>query len=92
MENEGDVENEGRSKRGVVLSIHATGDGMLRLVIDDVVSDSDHWPQVWRSHIFVTRNEYDLQRFLPAELTESELSEIGAVVVARLAAAIDHDA
>jgi hypothetical protein len=57
--------------------------------MDDVVAECDLWPQKWNSHIFVTRNQYDADRFLSSNLSESELAEIGAVVVARLAATAD---
>jgi hypothetical protein len=87
-----DSENEQRAKSGLVLCIHRTSEGRLRLVIDDVVAESDRWPQMWRSHVFVTRNEYDPERFLSSELTEAEFADIGATVVASLAAKFDRNA
>lgn len=86
-----DPENEQRAKKGLVLCIHRTSEGKLRLVMDDVVAESDRWPQTWRSHVFVTRNEYDPEGFLEAQLTEAEFAEIGFTVVARLAATFDRN-
>ncbi|CAG0963308.1 hypothetical protein MYXO_00883 [Myxococcaceae bacterium] len=86
-----DSENEQRAKRGLVLCIHRTREGKLRLVIDDVIAESDRWPQAWRSHVFVTRNEYDPERFLESQLTEAEFAEIGATAVASLAATFDRN-
>jgi hypothetical protein len=86
-----DPDNGQRAKKGLVLCIHRTSEGRLRLVIDDVVAESDRWPQSWRSYIFVTRNEYDPERFLESQLTEAELADIGANVVARLAATFDRN-
>jgi hypothetical protein len=79
-------ENTQRARRGLAVSIHRTSEGAVRLVIDDVVAESDQWPQLWRSHVFVTRNDYDATRFLASDLTDEELVQIGAAIVARLAA------
>lgn len=86
-----DPENEQRAKKGLVLCIHRTSEGKLRLVMDDVVAESDRWPQAWRSHVFVTHNEYDPERFLDSQLTEAEFADIGFTVVATLAATFDRD-
>lgn len=80
-----------RSTEGIVLSIHRAADGRIRLVIDDVIADSDQWPQTWTSHRFFTRNDYDAARFLSSDLTEEQLAEIGANVVARLSALSKRD-
>jgi hypothetical protein len=73
------------------LCAHRTSEGKLRLVIDAVVSESDRWPQTWRSHVFVTRNEYDPERLLESQLTEAEFADIGFTVVACLAARFDRN-
>ena len=58
----------------------------MRLVFDDVVAESDQWPQFWRSHVFVTHNDYEADRLCSMALPESQFAQIGELVVAHLLA------
>ena len=75
-----------RSYYGVVASLQLHEDGKVRLVLDDVCSQTDYWPQVWQSHCPFTQNDFDRQAFLASELSEQQLAHIGLILVARLSA------
>jgi hypothetical protein len=73
-----------RARRGVTVSLRRLENGQLRLIFDDVVADSEQWPQSWRSHVFFTHNDYDAERLCTMGLSENQFAQIGEAVVARL--------
>ena len=75
-----------RARRGISVCLHPLEDGRLRLVFDDVVAESDQWPQFWRSHVFVTHNDYEAERLRSMGLSENQFAQIGELVVAHLLA------
>ena len=85
------ISNSTRADRGLALCVCRTASGGVRLVIDDVLADSDEWPQNWRSHRFVTRRDYASASFDPEALGEDELLAIGRTVAACLSTLLDDD-
>ena len=77
--------NARRAKKGIIASIHDSEGGRLRLVFDDAHSDSDEYPQLWRSGVFITHNEYDAEAFNDLRLSDEQFREIGENLVAFLA-------
>lgn len=75
-----------RSYYGVVASLQLLENGKVRLVLDDVCSQTDNWPQMWQSHYPFTQNDFERQKFLASELSEQQLAHIGLILVARLSA------
>jgi hypothetical protein len=75
-----------RARNGVAVCLRRLEDGRLRLIFDDVVADTDQWPQSWRSHVFFTHNDYDEQQLCGMRLSENQFAQIGEAVVARLLA------
>jgi len=71
---------------GVVACVQKLEDGRTRLILDDVCSDSDSWPQSWQSHWPFTYHDFESKRFLGCELDEKQLAQIGLDLVARLSA------
>jgi hypothetical protein len=60
--------------------------GEVRLILDDVCSETDSWPQSWQSHCPFTRYDFPSEDFLACRLSEKQLAEIGLNLVARLSA------
>jgi hypothetical protein len=75
-----------RARNGVAVCLRRLESGQLRLIFDDVVAESDRWPQSWRSHVFFTHNDYDAQQLCSMRLSENQFAQIGEAVVARLLA------
>jgi hypothetical protein len=75
-----------RSHYGVVSCLQLLESGEVRLILDDVCSRTDHWPQVWQSHWPFTRQDFAGKVFLACQLTEEQLADIGRNLVARLSA------
>jgi hypothetical protein len=75
-----------RAYYGVVSCLEMLERGEVRLILDDVCSKTDFWPQVWRSHWPFTQHDFDGKKFLACELSEEQLAHIGLIVVARLSA------
>ena len=81
--------NELRSRKGLAICLRPLQNAQLRLIFDDVIADSDRWPQVWRSHVFFTHNDYNAERLCAMNLSENQFAQIGEAVVARLLALND---
>ena len=77
-----------RSHYGVVSCAQLLETGELRLILDDVCSDTDYWPQVWRSHWPFTYHDFAGKSFLACELSEEQLAHLGRILVARLSALV----
>jgi len=45
-------------------------------------------PQIWRSDVLFTRNDYGRADFMAVALTEKQLADVGLAVVARLGALV----
>jgi len=78
-----------RARKGVAVCLRRLENGRLRLIFDDVIAESDQWPQSWRSHVFFTENDYDAQLLCTMGLSENQFAQIGEAVVARLLAVND---
>jgi hypothetical protein len=75
-----------RAFYGVVACLRLLDSGEVRLVLDDVCSKTDSWPQEWQSHWPFTYNDYEGKTFLACDLSEKQLAKIGLSLVARLLA------
>lgn len=75
-----------RARKGLAVCLRRLEDGRIRLIFDDVIADSDEWPQLWKSHVFVTHNDYDAERLCAMGLSENHFAQIGETVVAYLLA------
>ena len=80
-----------RAHYGVVACVRVLEDGRVRLILDDVCSASDYWPQEWQSHYPFTQNDFDPQAFLNCRLSEPELAQIGLILVTRLSALTNNE-
>jgi hypothetical protein len=78
---------EQRARKGLAVCLRRLDDGRIRLIFDDVRADSEVWPQLWRSHVFLTHNDYDAERLCSMGLSAEQFAEIGEVLVAYLLAA-----
>ena len=75
-----------RSYYGVVCCLRLLETGEVRLILDDVCSKTDHWPQEWQSHWPFAQKDFDSKKFLGCDLSEEQLADIGLNLVARLSA------
>ena len=73
-----------RSQSGVVSSLVELNDDKLRLIFDDVKNISSNGRGPWEYHTLFTFNDYDKNKILSHELSESELAEIGFNLLVRL--------
>jgi hypothetical protein len=69
-----------------VCSLVEQPDGSVRLVMDDAVSTSSSFPQVWQAESLFTWQSFSRTEFLDTQLSDKELIDIGLNVAARLAA------
>lgn len=67
-----------RSYYGVVSCLQLLESGEARLILDDVCSRTDYWPQVWRSHWPFTQHNFAGKEFLACELSEEQLAQLDA--------------
>jgi len=82
------MDNLERNDIGVVACLVNTDEGALRLVFDDVKSDSKKFPQQWKSESLFTWIDIDIDKVMGHELTDKQYEEIGFNLVARLVASI----
>ena len=76
-----------RSKLGLAVCLRDMGNGKSRIFIDDVKSNKQENPISWQHDCFYTFTpEFDNEEIDGMKLTDEELKNIGAVVVARLLA------
>jgi hypothetical protein len=75
-----------RAHYGVVCCLQLLESGEVRLILDDVCSKTDFWPQVWQSHCPFTQHDFAGKEFLACGLSEEQLAQIGLNLVARLSA------
>ena len=75
-----------RSQRGVVACIRDLGDGMSRLILDDVTSGSLTNPIAWSFDAFYTRRDYSDADLDQMKLSDREYQAIGQNLVTRLLA------
>lgn len=81
-----DVDDNIRSKRGVVACVQDLGNGSVKLIFDDVVSESASNPVNWSFESFYTWREYPSENLDEMKLTAQQYQEIGENLVARLLA------
>jgi hypothetical protein len=75
-----------RAYYGVVSCLQLLESGEVRLILDDVCSTTNFWPQVWRSHWPFTQSDFEGKQFLACELSEEQFAHVGRILVARLSA------
>ena len=75
-----------RPHYGVVSSLQLLESGEVRLILDDVSSETDKSPQVWQSLRPFTQRNFPGEDFLACKLSEKQLADIGLNLVARLSA------
>ena len=81
-----DVDDNIRSERAVVTCLRDLGDGLSKLIFDDVVSESGSNPVNWSFESFYTLREYPSESLDEMKLTAQQYQEIGENLVARLLA------
>lgn len=81
-----ETDDSKRNSRGVVCTLVINDEGRARLVMDDAESSTAVAPQTWRGTTLFTWMDFREDEFLPVDLSEAQLAEIGLSVVARLAA------
>lgn len=75
-----------RSFYGVVSCLQLLESGEVRLILDDVCSKTNYWPQEWQSHWPFTQHDFEGKNFLACDLSEEQFAHIGRILVARLSA------
>lgn len=74
-----------RNSNGVVCTLVLNDHGRARLVMDDAKSSTNTAPQSWRGDVLYTWMDFSEEEFLPGDLSDSQLREIGYALVLRLA-------
>ena len=85
-----DTDDGVRGKNGIVLSLREVDNDTLRVVMDDVSNESSSTKTSWNHEIVVTWKDYKEKELLENNLSEKELADLGANVVARLVALKNH--
>jgi hypothetical protein len=78
-----------RARKGLAVCLRPLENGQMRLIFDDVIAESDQWPQLWQSQVLFTHNDYDAERLCAMGLSEDQFAQIGEAVVLRLLALND---
>lgn len=81
-----ETDDSKRNHHGVVCTLVLNGEGRARLVMDDAESSTATAPQTWRGKVLFTWMNFSQDDFLPVNLSEAQLAEIGLSLVGRLAA------
>ena len=82
------TDDQKRGPDGVVCSIRALPNGMLRVVMDDVTNSGASGQGPWQHRVVVTWKDYEATDLDSLELlSEAELASFGHYVLARLVAA-----
>ena len=79
------MDDRKRATDGVVACIRDEGD-KLRLIFDDVESETEENPISWAFRTFYTWNTYEKVKVLESDLTDEQYQEIGFNLMARLGA------
>jgi hypothetical protein len=74
------------TKVGVVCSLEELQSGQLRVVLDDVRSESKSTPGGWSHHVLFTHKDFEAQELDDLALSEKELAGLGFSILARLVA------
>jgi hypothetical protein len=80
-----ELDDKKRALDGVVACLRDEGD-KVRLIFDDVESDTQENPISWHFHTFFTWTTFDKEKVLESELTNEQYADIGFNLMARLAA------
>jgi hypothetical protein len=86
-----DHDDQRRPKSAVVVGLVDEGEGISRLVMDDVSSASPVRETSWVFDFFYTHKRFPTSALDNMSLTEAEFSAIGQSVVARLLALIGRN-
>ncbi|HET8938796.1 MAG TPA: hypothetical protein VFN67_35365 [Polyangiales bacterium] len=81
-----ETDDSKRNRSGVVCTLVLDGAGRARLVMDDAKSPTDKAPQSWVGKTLFTWMDFTEEAFLPGDLSDAELREIGFALVLRLGA------
>jgi hypothetical protein len=81
-----DADDTIRSPVGVVASLRDLGNGMSKLIFDDVYGDSTNNPVAWTFTNFFTGRDYENEALDEMNLSAGEYQMIGENLVVRLLA------
>lgn len=73
-----------RGKEGVLLSLRNLENGIVRVIMDDVSNEAGSVKKPWNHEVVVTWKDYENEEFTENNISEKELADLGAYVVARL--------
>jgi len=79
-----------RGKEGILLSLLDLESGMVRVIMDDVSNEAGSVKKPWNHEVVVTWKDYKKEEFTGHNISEKELADLGAYVVARLTALSKH--
>ena len=79
-----------RGTNGIVLSLREIGGEKIQIIMDDVSNSSGSTKDAWKHEVVVTWKDYDAADLVEHNLSEKELADLGAYVVARLVALKAH--
>ncbi len=80
-----------RAKNGIVVCARRLSDGRIRLVFDDVKTDSPVRNTQWKYDCFYTHGDLNADNFIELNLSEERLADIGALIIARLSVYFKKD-
>jgi len=81
-----DADDGKRPRLGVVVSLLDLGDGMCRVILDDVRSDQPQRETSWQFECFYTHKRLDSRQLDALSLPGGEYHGLGEAVLARLLA------
>ena len=81
-----DADDGERSQVGVVICLRNVGNGISKLVFDDVESDSPINSKSWSFNVFYTWREYREEDLNQMRLSDDDYKMIGQSIIARLVA------
>jgi len=84
--------NSTRLSAGVVCYLQEGPNGHLRLVLDDVASESESQAGPWKRRALFTSKDFEAQAIDSMHISAVELAALGESVLARLVAYRKHDA
>lgn len=71
-----------RQKRAVIVGLEKTGNGQLRITLDDLVQSKE--PSTWTKDVSITFKDYENETFDELNFDEKELADFGYYIIARL--------
>ena len=75
-----------RGIEGVIASVVKLNEESVRIVFDDVKINSSEWPYQWQTKSLYTWIDLDANALTELTISEKQLADIGACLIARLRA------